>query len=180
MSQSRVAGRYAMALVNEARQANVLDEVANNITAIGVALHESKDLIQFFRSPVISVRKKQEALRAVLVPFSVHELTTKFLLFLVEKRREHEIHAIINAVDALYCDLTNTIRVQVRTAIATDADEQRQIEAKITVKTGKRPLASYSVDESLIGGFVAQIGDTNFDCSVQFQLQRLSHSLMGA
>lgn len=179
MSQSRVAGRYAQALVDEARQTNVLESVATSLATLGRALQESKDLSLFFQSPIIAVSKKQEVLKAVLAELSVDDLTARFLIFLIGKRREHEIHAVLEAFDTRYCQLTGKVRVQVRTAVTISAEERSAIEQQLRTKTGKEPLAEYSIDESLIGGFIAMIGDISIDCSVRFQLQRLSRSLVG-
>ncbi len=177
MSQSRVAGRYAQALVDEARQATALDTVATSLSSLADALRASKDLALLFQSPIIAVGKKQEALKAVFAELAIDAVTSRFVAFLVEKRRENDINAILSAFDKLYCDLTGKVRVHVRTAAPVSAEERSAIENKLRIKTGKQPLAEYAVDEALIGGFVATIGDTSIDCSARYQLQRLSKSL---
>ena len=51
--------------------------------------------------------------------------------------------------------------------------DKKAIENKLSMYMGKTIKASYDIDKTLIGGFVAQVSDIVIDASIERQLQLL-------
>ena len=62
---------------------------------------------------------------------------------------------------------------EVRSAVPLDDDQQRRLSAALVNATGKQVELKVVVDPSVLGGLVAQVGDTVIDGSVRSRLQQL-------
>jgi F-type H+-transporting ATPase subunit delta len=62
---------------------------------------------------------------------------------------------------------------EVRSAIPLTAAQEEQLAAALRVATGKDVEVKVIVDESILGGLVAQIGDQVIDGSVRARLGQL-------
>jgi F-type H+-transporting ATPase subunit delta len=69
------------------------------------------------------------------------------------------------------------VRAEVRTSVAFSADEKTQLAARLGQALGKQVLVAESVDTSLLGGFVAQVGSLILDGSLDGQLARMRERL---
>jgi F-type H+-transporting ATPase subunit delta len=61
-----------------------------------------------------------------------------------------------------------------------DAAQRASIESAIGKKLGKKVIATYSIDPSIMGGAVVRIGDEIQDGSIRHQLHVLQHKLASA
>ena len=62
---------------------------------------------------------------------------------------------------------------EVRSAIALSADQQQRLAAALTKVTGKPVNLKVVVDESVLGGLVAVVGDEVIDDTVRTRLEQL-------
>jgi F-type H+-transporting ATPase subunit delta len=69
------------------------------------------------------------------------------------------------------------VRAEVRTSVAFTADEKTQLAARLGRALDKQVLVDESVDTSLLGGFVAQVGSLILDGSLDGQLARMRERL---
>src|SRR5262249_8285800 len=74
-SSSRLAGRYATALVDLATESKTLDAVAGELKRIKDLLDGSPDLKRLVRSPVYSREEQGAAMDAILAKLNVSTLT---------------------------------------------------------------------------------------------------------
>jgi len=63
---SGMAGRYATALFELARESNALDQVQSDLNAFNALVASSPDLTRLVRSPLFSAQEQAKALDAVL------------------------------------------------------------------------------------------------------------------
>ena len=92
MSEITIARRYAQALNEQAAQDGTLEQVDADIDLISHALAGSRELVNFFSSPIIS-REKKAAVVGTLFKESLQPVTMRFLELLVSKRRENLLPA---------------------------------------------------------------------------------------
>ena len=64
-----------------------------------------------------------------------------------------------------------------RTAVALTDDEKRWLAARLGQALGKQVVLEETVDPSLLGGFVAQVGSYVLDGSLDGQLARMRERL---
>ena len=173
---SPVARRYAQALTEEAQSGRTLDAVDADVALMRDTLGGSRELRQALTSPVVSQEKKRAVLNG-LFSGKVSDLTLRFIGLLVDKQRDGEIPAILDAYAALRDERTGTVEASVRTAKPLSATEADQLRAALETRSAATVRMRIDVDPSLIGGLVVRLGDVVYDRSVKHQLDTLRDSL---
>jgi F-type H+-transporting ATPase subunit delta len=176
MSYSRVALRYASALLKAAVQGNSLEAVRADIDLLKTALGASREFQHLLKSPIVQSERKVTVLRNIFAD-KVSPTTMNFLLLLLEKKREAALPNIVTSFDEQYNQHMGIADVTIRSAIELDEAQKNSILDKVRKYTGKSVVAHYVIDPSLIGGFLVKIGDTVLDGSVRHQLDNLKKTL---
>jgi len=103
-----------------------------------------------------------------------------FLSLLAEKGRAGELVETNAELEALVARAQNRLPVELTTAYELSDDEARSIVEQIESASGRTVEATRSVDSSLIGGIVLQVGSFRADGSVRGRLERLRQELVTA
>lgn len=176
MKTSRASKRYAAALLGLAEELKRLDEVGADMRLIRESVSASRDLELFFANPVIEVSKKRKVVQA-LFEGKIGEMTLGFLYLLISKGREKLVEEIAVQFGILLDEKMGIVNAELKAPFEFDKKSQARVQSKLEGITGKKVRVSFSLDKSLVGGFLAQIGDTVYDGSVRRQLDILRHQL---
>ena len=171
-----VARRYAQALAEEAQSQSVLEDVDADVDLLAETLKGSRDLRLALTSPVISHDKKKAVLEGVFGG-KVSDLTTRFLALLVQKERDGQIPAVLDAYRQLRDDRLGVVEASVRTAKPLAPEQMTELQKSLEARAGKTVRMRYEIDPSLVGGLVVRLGDVVFDRSVKHQLETLRGQL---
>jgi F-type H+-transporting ATPase subunit delta len=169
---SKAARRYSIALYSLAQERLVVNELANDFTYCLELIHANRDLELFFHNPSINKRKKFIVIKEIFEG-KVGALALNFLNLLVTRGRESLTKDIMIDFLNLKKEKDGIIDVKVTTSFEMNEEEKSALSRKIESRTGKKSDTKYHIDKSLIGGFVAKIGDTVLDASVKRQLELL-------
>ena len=172
MKNTRVARRYAVALMTAAEESRSIDSVAGDLQWVGKLLKESRGLVLFLISPVIPARKKMIAFRELLENKVGKEVLTFFLL-LARKGREDVIPDIVGQFGALLDERQGIVDARVKSAVPIEKEQEQLLKKRLETYTSKKVRMEFGIDKSLRGGLVIQIGDTVLDGSVRHQLELL-------
>lgn len=179
MANIRVAKRYAKALIEIAEELKKLDRITSDVQLIDSVIKSSRDLQLFLKSPIVKEEKKREILKEIFSDSRVDPVTLKFILLLVEKKREDLLHDIVKVYQQLYDEKMGIVTAEITTAVETNNSDKKKIEKKIVELTGAKSVkAIYKVDPSIIGGVVIRIGDTVYDASLKRKIQLLREQLI--
>jgi len=177
---SEAAGRYARAVFDLAKDTKQLEAVEQDFAKFAAAWKESADLRDVARSPLIDPVEKSKALVAVAEKLGVSDLGRKTIGAVAQNRRAAELPAIASAYRALVARERGARQVEVVFARQPGEQEKNAVVAALGEKLGAKVEAEISVDESLIGGFVARVGSRQFDASVKAKLDALRLALKSA
>lgn len=172
MRLTRVARRYAQALMSASEERRTLETTAADLTKIAVVIQGSRELRTFLASPVVSIPRKKSILHE-LFGTTVSADTLAFLDMLVTKQREDELAGIIEQFHALHDVKMGIANVDVTAAVELSAQQQKALQKELEQRTGKSVRLRVGVDTSIRGGLVVRIGDTVLDASLSHQLERL-------
>jgi len=172
-----LARRYAKALVQLGSEEGLIDRFRDELTAIGRVFSANADLKAVFANPAFTAEQKKEIMKGLIAKVKCSELVGNFLLLLVDKNRVAFLDQIIHSYETLADEQSGIIRPVITTAFALDAGQVASIQSALEKKSGKKVVPQVTVDKSLIGGVVTQIGDTAFDSSVKTQLKRIQDIL---
>jgi F-type H+-transporting ATPase subunit delta len=169
---------YARALFEAARDRNRVDAVREELGDFVAAQRDVPELRELLRNPQLDPRVKASALGELLV--GEEELVRNFLLLLVEKGRVAEIEEIAREFERLVAQAEGILDVELTTAVELSDDEARDVIEQIAQASGRKVVATRSVDPDLIGGIVLQAGSMRLDASVRGRLDRLRTELKSA
>jgi F-type H+-transporting ATPase subunit delta len=179
MANLRIAKRYAKALFEIAEETKKLEKITNDVVFIDSLIRSSRELQLFLKSPIIKEDKKREVLKEIFSDSRVDPVTLKFIMLLVEKKREDILHDIVKVYQQIYDEKMGIVSAEVVTAVEVGERLKKKIEQKILELTGaKKVKASYRVDPSILGGIVIRVGDTVYDASIRRRIQLLREQLI--
>jgi F-type H+-transporting ATPase subunit delta len=172
MSAYRVARRYAEAALELAEEQKQGERIADDLEIVWKAIRESREFLALLKSPVITKEKKRAVLTEVFKP-RISSFSFNFLNLILDKGREDILGDIIHEFFRLRDDRLGIVVLEVQAATELSKSQQQAIVKRFEEITKKKVRVSFSIDKELKGGFVARVGDTVYDGSVQRQLQLL-------
>jgi F-type H+-transporting ATPase subunit delta len=166
---------YAEALLEAARERERLDQVRQDFEDFAAALEESDDLRRFLRNPQVEVRTKRSALDELLK--GSDEIVLNFVRLLVEKDRIAEVEDVYEEWTRLLARQERVLELELQTAVELSDEEAAKVVREIEEASGRKVVATRTVDSALIGGLVVQAGSIRLDASVRGRLQQLREEL---
>jgi F-type H+-transporting ATPase subunit delta len=172
-----IAKRYARALVQLGSEEGLVDRFRTELAAFDRLFSVNAELRAAFADPALTHDQKKSIMKELIVKVSVSELVGNFLLLLVDKNRVAFLGQIVQTYEKLADEFSGVIRPVIKTAFALSASQVASIQGALEKKTGKKVIPEVSVDQSLLGGVVTQIGDITYDNSVKTQLKQIKDIL---
>lgn len=177
-SSSISARRYAEAAFEIAAGSGAFDAWSRDLRAIADFVGR-RDVAGILRSSRVPRAEKRRLLEAGLAG-DVARLAMNLALLLLERGRIDLARAVQAAFQERVDERLNIAHATVTTAVPLADDEQRAVAAKLSSLTGKQVDVTPVVDESIIGGVIARIGDELIDGSTRTRLLALKRRLAGA
>jgi len=166
---------YAEALLEAAQGKKRLDDVRKQFDEFAAAVEGSDDLRAFLRNPQLEAEAKRGALEDLLT--GADELFLNFIRLLVEKDRIAEILDVYQEWTRLLARQERILELELETAVELSDQEAAKVVEQIEKASGRKVVASRTVDPDLIGGLVVQAGSVRLDASVRGRLEQLREEL---
>jgi F-type H+-transporting ATPase subunit delta len=176
---SGLAARYAGALYELADEAKTLDEVAGDLTDLKAMFADSSDFRRLIRSPVMRRDDQERAIAALADKIGGQPITSNFLRLLARNRRLLVLDQIIESFLAILAERRGEVQAKVSSAHPLSDDQMSQLEISLRDVAGAKVALESTVDPSLLGGLVVQLGSRMYDSSLRTKLQRLQHAMKG-
>lgn len=172
---SGVAGRYATALFEIAKDAKDLDKVESDLTAVEAALGESPELREMIGSPVFSREDQGNAIVAIAAKMDLGIAVTNTLRLMAQNRRLFVVPGLIAQVKGLIAEERGEVVAEVTSAKALTKGQTDALMQSLKSSVGKDVKLHTTVDESLIGGLVVRVGSRMIDTSIRSKLANLQN-----
>lgn len=168
---------YALALLAVARAEGILDVVENEMFRVARAVEGSDELRRRLSDQSIPVGIREAIVEELLGTQGATTVTRALVGFVVAAGRAAQLSSIVDAfVDAAAASRRHVV-AEVRSAVELDDERQRRLASALSRATGKNVEVKVIIDESVVGGIVAQIGDQIIDGSVRSRLSQLRETL---
>lgn len=177
--QASLAGRYALALFELARDGKALDSVAASLATLKTALAESADLKALIRSPLIGREDAAKAIAAVAASLQLDDLTTKTLGVLAQNRRLVQLPNVIRAFETLLSAHRGETRAEVTSAFPLTKTQATALSKQLKARTGRDMALDLSVDPAIMGGLIVKMGSQMIDGSLRTRLNTLALAMKG-
>ncbi|HZM38354.1 MAG TPA: ATP synthase F1 subunit delta [Acidimicrobiales bacterium] len=167
---------YADALFNVARAEGTLRDVEEDLFRFSQTLQGSDELREALTDPAIPAARRQQIVEDLLGG-RASSTTVALVSMVVGTGRARELPAIIHELVEMIAAEANKAVAEVRTAVALNQDQQDRLAKALGEATGRQVTLKVVIDPSVLGGVVAQVGDTVIDGSVRTKLERLRKAL---
>jgi F-type H+-transporting ATPase subunit delta len=177
--RANLAGRYASALFDLAREERQIDSVGRSLDALNQALLDSKDFGELVASPLVSRGDAGKAFAALAPQLQLDPITINFLGVLARNGRKHELRPAIRSFRYLAAEHRGETTAEVVTARALTDDQLAALKSQLRTRAGREVNVAIQVDPTILGGIVVKLGSEQIDASIRTKLNRLASAMKG-
>jgi len=177
--RASLAGRYASALFDLARDQRQIEAVGKSLDVLGQALLDSKDFAELVSSPLVSRDEAGKSFAALAPELGLDPITTNFLGVLARNGRKNALRSVIRAYRRLAADHRGEITAEVVTARPLNDDQLAALKAHLRTRADRDVTIGATVDPNILGGIVVRLGSQQIDASIRTKLNRLASAMKG-
>ena len=178
MRQTILARRYAKALFSLGADQGNNETYSEALGAIA-ELYKEEFIENALVNPLYPLEARQKIMASIAESAKADTILTSFLNLLLEKKRADILPDVAHEMQAMVDEQQNISHGSVVSAIELDDTLKEKIQQTLEKITGNKVILEASVDPSIIGGVIAQVGDLVLDGSIKTQLYGLKESIKG-
>ena len=177
--QASLAGRYATALFDLAREGKQVEAVEASLRSIDAMIVESPEMKRLVRSPLIGREAAVAAVKAVAQSLQLDPITGNFLGVLAQNRRLVQLAAVIRTFRQLAAGHRGERSAEVTSAHPLSDEQLTTLKQKLRARVGTDVALETRVDPALLGGITVKIGSQLIDSSLRTKLNTLAQAMKG-
>ncbi len=140
-------------------------------------LEGSADLGRLVKSKAFSSNEQERAISAIADKAKITDLSGNFLRLVARNRRLFALPGMIAAFRKIAAEHRGEVCAEVTSAHALTAAQQTALKTALKSVTGKDVAITISVDPSLLGGLIVNMGSRQIDTSLKTKLNALKITL---
>jgi F-type H+-transporting ATPase subunit delta len=172
-----IAGRYAQAVFDLARDEGMLPAVEADLGTLEAALHDSADLRALIASPIYSREEQGSAIAALGQAMGLSPVFRNVLGLMAQKRRLFVLPQLLQSLRDRLSEARGEVSAEVVSAQPLSAEQQARLADTLSAQAGKAVRLQTRVDPSLIGGLVVRLGSRMIDTSIRAKLGQLQNMM---
>jgi len=172
-----VARVYAVGLLAVAEERGEAEGLAGELAGLAELASRSPAFGGFLASPLIESDQRAASIERALRG-RLSDLLVDALGVINRKGRMELLPAIAQAYAEKLTKLRGRVRVKVTSAQPLTDDQRDRLRAAIAASDGLQAVFSETVDASVLGGLIVQIGDHKIDGSIATRIRSLSAALL--
>lgn len=180
MKNAIVAKRYAKALFAVGKEENAFDEYSQTLNDLAALFESQPEVPDALTNPMYPLEVRVKVMEDIAKAAKLSDVMARFLILLVQKKRADVLPDIAEAFQGMVNDERNVANGSVVSSTELTNELKDKVQAALEKITGKQVVLTTEVDPSIIGGFVAKVGDLVLDGSIKSQLTGLKESIKGS
>ena len=177
--RASLAGRYASALFDLAREERQIEAVGRSLDLLAQALVDSRDFAELVSSPLVDRAEATKAFAAVGDQLSLDSITKNFLGVLARNGRKNQLQPVIRAFRRLSAEHRGETTAEVVTAHPLKDDQLTALKQQLRTRAGREVAIETSIDPEILGGIIVKLGSQMIDASIRTKLNRLAEAMKG-
>ena len=177
--RASLAGRYASALFDLARDGRQIESVGKSLETLNEALLDSRDFAELIESPLVSREEAGKAFAALAPDLKLDPITSNFVGVLARNGRKNELRNVIRAYRRLASEHRGETTAEVLTARPLNDDQLAALKTQLRTRAGRDVTIDAAVDPNILGGIVVKLGSQQIDASIRTKLNRLASAMKG-
>ena len=174
------ADRYSLALYELATEENMLSEIEVHSSSIVNLVATCEEFRSLIKDPTKKKEDQLNALNKISEQYKLNKLLTKFLSFLISKRRFFYVDKILKSFIETCSIKRGELKAELTSAKDLTESEVNNIKEELTRNFSSKIKLNYKHDTSLIGGLIVQVGSTMVDTSIKNKLQQIENRMIEA
>lgn len=168
--------RYAEGIFAIAKEQNSFDRWLADLETLR-STFTNPDMASFLSNPRSSLSDK-EAVVNKLLDGKVDRLAINVALLLLRREQAEIVPGVEREFQQMVNAERNIAVADVTTAVELEGQQRDVVKQRLEILTAKHIELRTKVDKSIIGGFVARVGDVLIDASVTTRLATLRQDLL--
>jgi F-type H+-transporting ATPase subunit delta len=177
--RASLAGRYASALFDLAREERQIEAVGRSLDLLAQALVDSRDFAELVSSPLVDRVEAFKAFTAVADQLGLDAITKNFLGVLAKNGRKNQLQPVIRAFRRLSAEHRGETTAEVVTAHPLKDDQLTALKQQLRTRAGREVAVETRIDPEILGGIVIKMGSQMIDASIRTKLNRLAEAMKG-
>ena len=173
-------GRYSLALYELSEENKVTDEIEDHSSSIIDLISKSDDFNYLIKNPTINKENQLQAILKLSEYYKLNNLLTKFLSFLISKRRFFYVERILKDFIETCSKKRGELKAELTSSRQLTENEVNNIKEELNKNFSSKIKLNYTYDPSLIGGLIVQVGSAMVDTSIKNKLQQLENKMIEA
>lgn len=167
---------YAKALLEVARAEGMLGEVEDDLFRFARVFEGNDDLRMALTDPSLPTDRRMAVVEELMGGKALNT-SAALAAFVVGIGRAHELPAIVDRFVELAAAERRHEVAEVRSAVPLDEGQRARLAEALSKATGKQVEVKVIVDEKVLGGIVARVGDTVIDGTIRHRLEQLKETI---
>ncbi|MBP7174096.1 MAG: ATP synthase F1 subunit delta [Cloacibacterium sp.] len=168
MRTSKVAKRYAQGLLDFTQESGNTGMVFSEMKDISKTISSSKELQNFFATPIIDTRKKVAVAKEIFSQFS--PVSQNMISLVIKQGRENHLGEIADEYIKKVEELSGIQKIALTTAIELSPESIKNIIESSHLVSGDKYEVKTSIKPDILGGYILRVGDQQIDNSVKTKL----------
>jgi F-type H+-transporting ATPase subunit delta len=174
-----VVDQYARGLLAIVEAEGATDRVEDELYRFGQAIEGNNELREALSDRQIPVERRLSVVEELLDK-KADPQTIAAVAHVIQAGRGRMLTDIITAFIRVAASQRDRAVAEVRTAVELNDDQRERLRKALGEATGRDVELRVIIDDSVVGGVLATVGDTVIDGSVSRQLARMRSRLAGA
>ncbi len=177
MNISSVSRRYARALFELAVEEGRFEEAGAELARVAAVLEADPALVVALRNPVTSREEKLHLAEVISGALKLSPMVANGLRLLAVRSRLADLPQLERFYREMADVKAGRLRARVVSAVPITEESARRIAQLVSGAAARSVVVERSVDASILGGIVAQVGSKVYDGSLKTQLRELGRLL---
>ena len=165
--------RYALALYEVAKEKSVIEQVEEESNSILELLKVNTEFKSLVQDPTNKMNEQLSAIKLMSEKFNFSLIFSKFLGFLVSKRRFFFLEKILKFFLTICSKNRGEILAKLNSSKELSETEVEEMQKELSKNFTSKVKLDYKHEPSLIGGLIIQIESVMIDTSIKNKLNRL-------
>jgi F-type H+-transporting ATPase subunit delta len=167
---------FARAMIEVARAEDLLVDVEDDLFRFARVFEGSDDLRRSLTDPAVPPARRMAVVEELMGAKTL-QLSAALASMVVGAGRASDLPAIVDRFVALAAEERSRELAEVRTAVALTDEQVERLAAALSQATGKQVEVKVIVDDRVMGGVVARVGDIVIDGTVRHRIDQLKERL---
>ncbi len=152
-------------------------KILQEAKSLAALVASSNELREVWLAPSIPAEQKRALLDSIVTKMQISKPVRNFMAVLIDHRRVDFLQPIVGQLEQEINQRLGFTEAVITSARELSPAERRALETEVAKLTGKKVVARYTNDASILGGAIVQVGSTIYDGSVRGKLERIREAI---